>query len=64
MEEFVVNNLNSIIESESILNKYFDIHLLLKELDQPNLPKDEPFWLKYTCPVQIFLTQKIFGYKE
>lgn len=61
MEDYVKEMLQEIIDSGSSVCDVYDIPLLLKELDRPNLPQTEPFWLKYTCPIQMYLTDKLIG---
>lgn len=61
MEEYVVDKLKEIRDSGSFVCDYYDIPAMMKELEQLNLPQTERFWLKYTCPIQMYLTQKIYG---
>lgn len=61
MEEYVKEMLQEIIDTGSSVCGVYDIPLLQKELDLANLPQTEPFWLKYTCPIQIYLTEKLIG---
>jgi len=61
MEDYVKEMLNEIKEAGSDVCEVYDIPLLIKELDRPNLPQTEQFWLKYTCPIQMYLTDKLIG---
>lgn len=61
MQEYVKEQLKDILQSESQLCDYFDIPEMLRELKADSLPETETFWLKYTCPIQMYLTQEIFG---
>jgi len=61
MEDFVKDTLQEILDSKSFINDYYNIPTLLAELNRDRLPQTEPFWLKYTCPIQLYLTQKIYG---
>lgn len=63
MEEFVKDTLREILNSSSSIKEYYDISLMLRELDQSSLPQTEQFWLKYTCPIQLYLTEQIYGVK-
>lgn len=61
MEDYVEEMLQEVIDSGSIVCEVYDVPLLLRELDRPNLPQTEPFWLKFTCPIQMYLTDKHIG---
>lgn len=59
MEEFVKEKLKAIIDSKSAVGEVFNIPQLLNELDRTNLPQVEAFWLKYTTPIQMYLTEEL-----
>jgi hypothetical protein len=60
MEDYVKEQLQFILDSRSFVCEYFDISQMLRDLNAPNLPQTETFWLKYTCPIQMYLTNQIF----
>lgn len=64
MAEFVREQLRSMLDSGSFVCNYFDVSQMLSELERKDLPQTEAFWLKYTCPVQMYLTQKIYGVEQ
>lgn len=59
MEDFVKEKLKEILGSESLVANVFDIPRLLSELNRTNLPQVEAFWLKYTTPIQMYLTEEL-----
>lgn len=61
MAEFVREQLRSMLDTGSFVCNYFDVSQMLSELERDELSRTEAFWLKYTCPVQMYLTQKIYG---
>jgi len=61
MADYVKNNFDNIKGSDSMINDLFEVDKLRDELNLGALPTTESFWLKYTTPIQIYRTLKIYG---